>query len=305
MGALVDGVWRSEDVWRRERGRFVREASQFRDVFDGEDGRFPFSAGRYHLYVSYACPWAHRTLIVRALRGLESSVGVSNVEAVFVDDGWEFSSSCPDRLNQSRYVYELYQKANPSYSGRVTVPILWDSERETIVNNESSEIIRIFNRLEGTRSCPDLYPVEQRGEIDGVNERIYSSLNNGVYRAGFATGQEAYSEAVTQIFETLDWLDERLDGRDYLVGPRLSEADIRLFPTLIRFDSIYYGHFKCSNCRLVDYPNIWRYLRGLYKREAFRSTTRIEEAKTHYYLSHRSINPTGIVPVGPNLVWDD
>jgi glutathionyl-hydroquinone reductase len=304
MGALVDGVWRSEDVWKRERGRFVREVSQFRDAIDQDDGQFPFAPGRYHLYVSYACPWAHRTLIVRELRGLTEAIGVSSVEAVFENDGWEFSERCPDNGHQSRFAYELYQRANPNYTGRVTVPILWDLEREAIVNNESSEIIRMFNRMEGTGSCPDLFPAELRGAIDEVNARIYFTLNNGVYRAGFATTQNAYEEAVTQVFSTLEWLEQHLEGREFLVGSQLTEADVRLFPTLIRFDSIYYGHFKCGLRRIADFPNLNRYLRGLYQRSAFQETTRIEEAKRHYYCSHRSINPTGIVPLGPRLSWD-
>jgi putative glutathione S-transferase len=305
MGALVDGVWNTEEVWRRERGRFFREASQFRSWLNQADGRFAFEPGRYHLYVSYACPWAHRTLIVRALKGLESAIGVSGVEALMLDNGWEFSAANPDHVNQRAYAYELYQLANSAYSGRVTVPILWDSKKSTIVSNESSEIIRMFNQLEGVnQSCPDIYPKSLRGEIDRVNDRVYRTVNNGVYRAGFSTTEGAYAEAVGELFATLDWLEQRLEGVDYLVGDGLTEADIRLFPTLVRFDSVYYGHFKCAVRRIMDYPNLWGYLRGLYHREAFGSTTRLEEIKRHYYGSHRNINPTGIVPIGPILSWD-
>jgi len=304
MGALVNGVWKTEEVWRREKGRFRREASQFRDWLNQSDGRFPFEPGRYHLYVSYACPWAHRTLIVRALKGLESAIGVSGVEALMLDNGWEFSTANPDQVNQRAFAYELYQLADPAYSGRVTVPILWDSKQNTIVSNESSEIIRMFNQLDGDQSCLDFYPEPLREAIDPINERVYHALNNGVYRAGFSTTQAAYTEAVEELFGTLDWLDAQLEGAEYLVGGRLTEADIRLFPTLVRFDSVYYGHFKCGLRRITDYPNLWRYLCGLYQRDAFRSTTRIEEIKRHYYASHRRINPTGIVPVGPILSWD-
>ena len=303
MGALIEGQWRSDDEWRRVKGAFVRENAQFRSWLNDDD-RFPFEPGRYHLYVSYACPWAHRTLIVRELMGLAPAIGVSVVEPLMLKNGWEFSTRRPDSINDCSFAYQLYQLAKGDYSGRVTVPILWDREAKVIVNNESSEIIRMFNRLPQDASrAMNLYPTALQAQIDSVNDRVYGSVNNGVYRAGFATTQGAYVDAVNRLFETLDWLDETLTHRSYLVGDTLTEADIRLFVTLIRFDAVYVSHFKCSRRRIVDYPSLWSYVRRLYAIPAFQKTTRLDEIKEHYYGSHPTINPTGIIPVGPDLSW--
>jgi putative glutathione S-transferase len=312
MGLLVDGVWR--DRWYdtgATGGRFVRKASAFRDwvTADGApgpsgEGGFKAEPGRYHLYVSLACPWAHRTLIFRALKGLEGAIGVSVVNWLMAENGWTFEEGpgvVPDGINGARYLYEIYRKADPTYSGRVTVPVLWDKERGAIVNNESSEIIRMLNSaFDGVGALAgDFYPAELRDEIDALNARIYDTLNNGVYKAGFATTQRAYEEAVGPLFDTLDWLDERLATRRYLCGNRLTEADWRLFTTLVRFDAVYVGHFKCNLRRLVDYANLWPYARELFQVPKVAETVNFHHIKHHYYESHRAINPTGIVPAGP------
>ena len=314
MGLLVHGKW--VDRWyntKGHEGHFVRKAAQFRnwvtaDGSPGPSGRggFKAEAGRYHLYVSLACPWANRTLIFRHIKGLEEMISLSVVHWTMGREGWTFEPGegvVPDPLHNAHYLHEVYTGADPDYSGRVTVPILWDKKTETIVSNESSEIIRMFNSaFDGIGALPgDYYPQEWRGEIDEINARIYSNVNNGVYKAGFATTQEAYEEAVFPLFETLDWLEDRLSTRRYLMGDRLSEADWRLFTTLVRFDPVYVGHFKCNIRRLADYPNLWAYTRDLYQHEGVADTINMHHIKDHYYGSHETINPTGVVPVGPAL----
>jgi putative glutathione S-transferase len=304
MGMLVEGTWKTEDQLRDESGRFDRQPTQFHDrvTASGESG-YPAQAGRYHLYVSLACPWAHRTLILRKLKGLEEAVSVSVVAPLMLKNGWEFSGEFPDRLQGKRYLREVYVEARPDYTGRVTVPVLWDSETGTIVNNESCQIIRMFDTEFGeyaTRDA-DLYPADLREEIEETIDAIYEPINNGVYRAGFASKQAAYEEAVTGLFEALDHWEEVLADRRYLCGNRLTEADVCMFTTLVRFDAVYHGHFKCNVRRIVDYPNLWRYLREIYNLDGVRETVDIEHIKLHYYGSHRSINPTGIVPKGPAL----
>jgi putative glutathione S-transferase len=315
MGLLVDGVW--HDKWydtAESGGRFVRKESQFRSWVtpDGEpgpsgEGGFKAEPGRYHLYVSLACPWAHRALIFRSLKGLEEMIGVSAVHWLMRGEGWTFADGpgvVPDTVNGAERLYEIYAKAEPGYTGRVTVPVLWDRERGTIVNNESSEIIRMLNAaFDGIGATPgDYYPEALRPEIDEINARVYATLNNGVYRSGFATTQEAYEEAVNPLFETLDWLEARLsDGRPYLCGETLTEADWRLFTTLVRFDPVYVGHFKCNRRRIADYPRLSAYTKRLYEHPGVAETVNFDHIKRHYYESHRQINPTGIVPVGPDL----
>jgi putative glutathione S-transferase len=314
LGLLVEGVWKDEGYdTRTTGGRFVRRESQFRSwvTADGApgpsgEGGFRAEAGRYHLYVSLACPWAHRTIIFRGLKGLEKLVGLSVVHWENLAQGWSFEPGpgvIPDTVNGARHLHEVYTKARPAYSGRVTVPALWDKERATIVNNESSEIIRMFNSaFDGVGAAPgDYYPAGLRAEIDAVNARVYETLNNGVYRCGFATAQEAYDEAVVPLFGTLDWLEERLAKRHYLCGDRLTEADWRLFTTLVRFDAVYYSHFKCNLRRLADYPNLWAYTRDLYQHPGVAETVNFDHIKRHYYGSQRRVNPTGIVPRGPIL----
>ncbi|TCL74729.1 glutathione S-transferase family protein [Rhizobium sp. BK251] len=317
MGMLVDGVW--HDVWydtKETKGRFKRAASQFRNwiTADGEPGPsgtggFKAEAGRYHLYVSYACPWAHRTLIFRSLKKLENLISVSVVDPLMLANGWEFherDGATKDHLFGSNALWQVYVKADPHYSGRVTVPVLWDKKTGTIVNNESSEIIRMFNSAFDalTGSTDDYYPEDLRGEIDTLNDRIYDTVNNGVYKTGFATTQEAYEENVVPLFETLDLLDRRLATRRYLLGDQVTEADWRLFTTLLRFDPVYVGHFKCNIRRIEDYSNLPGYLRDLYQTPGVRETVNMAHIKDHYYRSHRTINPTGIVPVGPELDFD-
>ncbi|MCB9765851.1 MAG: glutathione S-transferase family protein [Alphaproteobacteria bacterium] len=303
MGLLVNGEWK--DRWydtKTSGGRFVRQDASFRGRI-GEGEVLPAAPGRYHLYVSWACPWAHRTLLFRALKGLTEVISVSVVEPLMLEDGWTFSEALPDHLYGHGFLHQLYTRAKPDYTGRVTVPVLWDRETGRIVNNESSEIIRIFNRAFdawGDASL-DLWPEDLREEIEAVNQRVYHTVNNGVYKAGFATTQSAYEEAVTALFETLDWLEERLSAQPWLVGDRLTEADWRLFTTLVRFDPVYHGHFKCNLRRLVDFPNLWSYTRALYQAPGVAETVHLDHIKRHYYASHRTINPTGIVPLGPAL----
>lgn len=314
MGLLVDGKW--HDVWydtKSTQGRFERSKSQFRNwvTKDGSagptgEGGFKAEAGRYHLYVSYACPWAHRTLIFRALKKLEDVISVSVVDYLMVEEGWTFygsTGSTGDALYNSKRLHEIYTRADPTYSGRVTVPVLWDKQRETIVSNESSEIIRMLNSAFdafGDASL-DLYPEALRGEIDALNEFVYPNINNGVYRAGFATSQDAYEEAFGQVFAALDTLEQKLSQQRYLAGSSLTEADWRLFTTLLRFDPVYVGHFKCNLRRIADYPNLWNYTRELYQVPGVASTVNMEHIKGHYYCSHKTINPTGIVPLGPEI----
>lgn len=311
MGLLVDGVWR--DQWydtEATGGRFERKASAFRDwvTADGAPGPsgtggFRGEAGRYHLYVSLACPWAHRTLIARALKGLEDAITVSVVDPHMGSEGWVFGGSpgaTPDPIHGARRLYEVYRAADASYTGRVTVPVLWDRERATIVSNESADILRMLNDAFGGTG-PDLYPADLREAIDAVNARVYERVNNGVYKAGFATAQAAYAEAVEALFAELDALEARLDRVRFLCGDRLTEADIRLFTTLVRFDAVYVGHFKCNLRRVADYPNLSNYLRDLFAMEGVAGTVNMGHIKRHYYESHPTINPTGIVPSGPEL----
>jgi len=314
MGLLVDGRW--QDRWydtTKSGGRFIRSDAAFRnwvtaDGSAGPSGKDGFKAepGRYHLYVSLACPWAHRTLIFRKLKGLETAISVSVVHWLMAENGWTFAPGegvVSDPFGGAQFLHEVYTRADPQYSGRVTVPVLWDGQTGTIVSNESSEIIRMLNAaFDGVGAKPgDYYPHALRAEIDALNERIYGTVNNGVYKAGFATTQDAYEEAVKPLFETLDWLEERLGSSRYLTGDSLTEADWRLFTTLIRFDPVYVGHFKCNIRRIADYPWLSAYLRALYHVEGVAETVNFTHIKGHYYESHRTINPTGIVPVGPDM----
>ena len=312
MGILVDGKWTQQELLRNDTdGRFVRKASVFRnwvtpDGAPGPSGEAGFKAepGRYHLYVSHSCPWAHRTMIFRALKGLDRMIDISAVHWRMLDNGWTFEDApgvVQDPIHHARYLHEVYSAADPAYTGRVTVPVLYDKQTRRIVNNESSEIIRMFNQaFDGIGAAPgDYYPLELRAEIDAINARVYETVNNGVYRCGFATSQGAYDEAVTQLFDTLDWLDDKLSRTRYLCGPRSSEADWRLFPTLARFDVVYVGHFKCNVRRIADYPNLSNYLRDLYQTAGIAATVNFAHIKQHYYQSQRQVNPTGIVPKGP------
>ena len=319
MGLLVEGEWK--DRWYdtdETGGKFKRDTSKFRHWVtpDGSpgpsgEGGFPAASGRYHLYVSLACPWAHRTLILRALKGLEEHIDVSVVHPDMLDEGWEFRTDFPgatgDRLMGLDYLREVYLRADPQCSGRVTVPVLWDTERETIVSNESAEIVRMFNSaFDGiTGDEQDFSPEPLMEEIEEVNARVYEHVNNGVYKAGFATTQEAYDEAVHPLFETLDWLDARLADRTFLVGERPTEADWRLFTTLVRFDPVYHGHFKCNRRRLVDYPNLWPYARRLYQWPGVSGTVAFEHFIRHYHYSHETVNPHRIVPIGPAIDWEE
>lgn len=308
--------------WTREidRGRFRRQASAFRQrvTADGSSG-YPAEAGRYHLYVSYACPWASRTLIVRQLKGLEDAIGVTIVDPIRDDRGWAFKDAGvvhadpadplveADPLNGWSFLAEGYAATDPDFDGRVTVPVLWDAKSGRIVNNESAEIVRMLNgEFDAVAKHPevDLYPEPLRAQIDELNERIYATVNNGVYRAGFATSQAAYDEAVGELFDSLDWLEQRLASRRYLTGDRITEADWRLFVTLVRFDPVYVGHFKCNLRRIADYPNLWGYTRDLYQQPGIAETVRFDHIKRHYYVTHPSINPTRIVPRGPIVDFD-
>ncbi len=299
MGLLVDGVWR--DAWydtSSTGGQFQRPATQFRSKLSAQ-GPFKPEAGRYHLYVSWACPWAHRTLIYRKLKGLEDAIGVTAVEPLMLEDGWTLAEGADD-VNGARFLWQVYAKAEPHYTGRVTVPVLWDREQNTIVNNESAEIIRLFDGWPGARG-PLLRPPELAADIDALNDMIYPAINNGVYRAGFATSQAAYDEAFDQLFAALDALEDRLKHRVFLLGDRPSESDWRLFTTLIRFDAVYFGHFKCNLREIRDYPALQRYLRELYHWPGVAETVDFFHIKHHYYASHLRINPSGIVPLGPEL----
>ncbi|MCX5519356.1 glutathione S-transferase family protein [Kaistia defluvii] len=318
MGLLVDGVW--QDQWydtRNTGGRFQRSAAGFRnwvtaDGRPGPTGRggFKAEAGRYHLYIARACPWAHRVMIFRALKGLETMIDYSVVHWLMAENGWTFAPGegvTEDKINGFAFLHQVYTKADPDYSGRVTVPVLWDKQTGTIVSNESSEIIRMMNSAFdgiGARTG-DYYPEALRPEIDALNARIYDTVNNGVYKAGFATSQSAYEEAIHPLFASLDWLEGLLSQQRYLAGDRLTEADWRLFTTLLRFDPVYVGHFKCNLRRLVDYPALWSYTRELYQMDGIRETVDFDHIKRHYYESHKTINPTGIVPLGPILDFDE
>lgn len=314
MGLLVEGVWR--DQWydtKKTGGRFERPQTQFRnwitpDGAPGPTGQGGFKAepGRYHLYAALFCPWAHRTLIFRKLKGLEEAIGLSIVNWFMGEDGLTFAPGpgvTGDPIHGARYLHQVYTEADPRYTGRVSVPVLWDKETDTIVSNESGDIIRMLGSAfdEAGAKPGDYYPEDLREEIDALNARIYDTVNNGVYRAGFATSQDAYEEAVRPLFETLDWLEQRLSDRRYLCGERLTEADIRLLTTLLRFDLVYVGHFKCNIRRLVDYPNLFAYTRDLFQTGGIAETFDPMHVKRHYYESHRNLNPTGIVPVGPEI----
>jgi len=300
--------------WKVEKGEFVRAVSSFRNwiTSDGSpgpsgEGGFAAEPDRYHLYVSYACPWAHRTLIFRALKGLEEVISISVVHPLMPAESWvfgEYPGATKDHVNNANYLYENYLKADPRFNGLVTVPLLWDRKRKTIVNNESSEIIRMFNSAFDEFSNHeglDYYPEALREEIDAINKMIYDNVNNGVYRAGFATQQEAYDRAFDSLFSALDELEERLSKQRYLVGSQITEADWRLFTTLVRFDPVYYNHFKTNKKRVIDYPNLWAYTRELYQVPGVSQTVNMDHIKTHYFASHKSINPTGIVPKGPEI----
>jgi len=314
MGLLKDGKW--VDQWydtESTGGRFVRKLPQFRswvtsDGSAGPTGHAGFKAeeDRYHLYVSLACPWAHRTLIFRALKGLEEMIPVSTVHWYMADKGWTFQPGdgvVADTVNDAEYMHQIYTAAMRDYSGRVTVPVLWDKKTNTIVSNESPEIIRMFNSAfdDVGAKAGDFYPEALREEIDSLNERIYESVNNGVYKCGFATTQDAYNEAIVPLFDTLDWLDNRLSTQRYLAGNTITEADWRLFTTLVRFDPVYVGHFKCNVKRIVDYPNLSGYVRDLYQQSGVSDTVNMEHIKNHYYGSHESVNPSRVVPKGPEI----
>ncbi|MEE9319805.1 MAG: glutathione S-transferase family protein [Granulosicoccus sp.] len=310
MGLLQDGKW--VDRWydnKSSKGRFVRSDAVFRSwiTADGSpgpsgEGGFRAEANRYHLYISHACPWAHRTMIFRSLKGLQKMLPISVVHWFMGADGWTFQTAdgvIADSVNGSQYMHQIYTKAVANFSGRVTVPVLWDKRSESIVSNESSEINRMFNSaFDAIGAKPgDYYPAKLRSEIDSINSRIYDTLNNGVYRAGFATSQQAYDEAITPLFETLDWLDNTLSTNRFVTGTTLTEADWRLFTTLIRFDPIYFSHFKCSKKRIADYANLSRYLKQLIEWPGIRETINMEHARKHYFTSHVSINPSGILPI--------
>ncbi|MDD7971530.1 glutathione S-transferase family protein [Roseinatronobacter alkalisoli] len=318
MGRLIDGEWSSE--WydtSKTGGAFKRDTSRFRNwvTADGGagpsgEGGFKAEAGRYHLYVSYACPWAHRTLIFRKLKALDGLIDVSAVHPDMLNDGWtfatDFDGATGDRLFGHKFMRDIYIQADPKISGRVTVPVLWDKERGTIVSNESAEIIRMFNSaFDGlTGNTDDYYPEALRADIDAVNDRIYDTVNNGVYKAGFATTQEAYDDAVVPLFESLDWLEDRLKGQRYLMGRTLTEADWRLFTTLVRFDKVYHTHFKCNRRRIVDYPALWAYTRDLFQHAGVAETVHFDHIVRHYHYSHDTINPNRIIPINPEPDFD-
>jgi len=319
MGLLIDGQWK--DKWydtKSTGGHFKRSEAVFRhwitkDGSAGPSGSAEFKAesGRYHLYASYACPWVHRVLIYRSLKGLESAIDVSFVHWFMGENGWTFNADdegiVGDKLQNNKLMYEVYQQADPTFTGRVTVPVLWDKQQNTIVSNESSEIIRMLNSaFDNIGAVPgDYYPEQHRTTIDTLNERIYHSVNNGVYKAGFSSTQSAYEEAVVPLFDTLDWLESELESRRFLCGSEPLEADWRLLPTLLRFDPVYHGHFKCNLKRLVDYPNLWAYTRDLYQWDGIRETCNFEHAKRHYLESHNTINPHRIVPIGPIVNFEE
>ena len=312
MGMLVDGHW--HDQWydtSNSGGRFIRSEAQFRNWITSDGtagpsgaGGFAAAAGRYHLYVGHACPWAHRTVIFRLLKGLTDQISLSVVHWYMADQGWTFTADdgvVADPVHNADYLHQIYTAAVPDYSGRVTIPVLWDKERATIVSNESSEIIRMLNSAFDHLGAiaGDYYPAALREDIDSVNARVYETVNNGVYRAGFATTQEAYDEAVVALFDTLDWLEARLDTRTWLCGEQLTEADWRLFTTLVRFDAVYHYHFKCNLKRVRDYPRLFAFVQRLYALPGIAATVRMDHIKGHYFGSHKTINPTGIVPRGP------
>jgi glutathionyl-hydroquinone reductase len=312
-GMLVEGEWKIEERTGDEEGRFVRSSTAFRErvTADGSSG-YEAEACRYHLYISWACPWAHRTVILRKLKGLEGAIGLSAVGSFMGDDGWAFYDEpgvIPDTVNSARYLREIYTIADPDYTGRVTTPVLWDKKTETIVNNESRDIIRMFDHefdaVPGAKAEVNFCPEDLRKEVDRTLDELYEPVNNGVYKTGFAATQEAYEEAFTELFDALEYWEGILDERRYLCGDRVTEADWAFFATLVRFDAVYYGHFKCNLRRVVDYPNLWGYVRDLYGQPGVAETVDFEHIKRHYYRSHESINPTRIVPKGPSLNLDE
>jgi putative glutathione S-transferase len=312
MNMLVDGEWRTDAYeTTNEEGEFDRQETSFRDwVRADEDAEYTAEEGRYHLYVSLACPWAHRTLITRALKGLDHAVSVDVVDPHRRNDGWEFApdkEGCtPDSIHGSDYLREVYTAADPNYTGRVTVPVLWDRERETIVNNESEEIMRMLDTAfdEFAANDVDLYPEGYQDDVDRIIDEIYDPINNGVYRAGFADTQEAYQRAADELFDALDHWDDALADQRYLAGDRPTEADVAMFTTLVRFDAVYHTHFKCNRRRIVDYDNLWGYLRDLYQLPGVADTVDLDHITEHYYRSHTDLNPAGIVPVGPDLDFE-
>ena len=305
MGMMVQGKWRIEDfAERNNKGSYIRATTSFRNWIG--DAGFPAEAGRYHLVVAHACPWAHRTLILRALKGLEEVISVAFVEPLMLDNGWVLADG-GDPVTGAQYAHQVYAQAAADYSGRCSVPIFWDKGAQTIVSNESSEIIRMLNTAFdhlATKSLPDLYPEDLRADIDAVNQVVYENINNGVYRTGFATSQEAYEGSYNKLFQALDEMEARLESRRYLTGTHITEADWRLFATLVRFDAVYVGHFKCNRQRIADYPNLSNYLRELYQWPGIAETVDIPRTKQHYYGSHLAINPFGVVPSGPKLNFD-
>ncbi|NVO24492.1 glutathione S-transferase family protein [Donghicola mangrovi] len=318
MGLLIDGKW--HDKWydtKESGGKFVRDQAKFRNwvTADGSAGPsgiggYKAESGRYHLYVSYACPWAHRTLIFRAIKGLEPHISISVVHPEMLGDGWTFGTDYPgatgDTLLGKDFMHEVYTSVKPDMSGRVTVPVLFDKETNTIVSNESAEIIRMFNSAfdDLTGNTDDYWPVALRDQIETLNTRIYDTVNNGVYKAGFATTQDAYDEAVHPLFDSLDWIEQILSANRYLTGDTLTEADWRLFTTLVRFDSVYHQHFKCNRKRIIDYPNMWAYVRELYQRPGVAPTVNLDHIVRHYHYSHDTINPNRIIPINPVLDFD-
>ena len=310
---LVEGEWRVQERRGDEEGRFVRSGTTFRDLVTADDSSgFRAEAGRYHLYVSWACPWAHRTAILRKLKGLEDAVSLAAVGSFMGDEGWAFYDEpgvVPDTVNGAPYLREVYQRADPNYTGRITTPVLWDKEKGTIVNNESRDIIRMFDHefdaVPGAKPEVNFCPEDLREEVDWTLDELYEPVNNGVYKTGFATTQDAYDEAVTELFDDLDRWEGVLSKRRYLCGERITEADWAFFATLVRFDAVYYGHFKCNLRRILDYPNLWGYLKDLYQQPGVAETVDLGHIKRHYYGSHESINPTRIVPKGPLLNFDE
>ena len=307
MGLLVNGIWK--DRWydtKKSGGKFIRTEAQFRNFIDYHS-EFTPDSGRYHLYVSLACPWAHRTLIYRSLKDLNDHISFSVVNPYMLENGWTFEESFPgttsDHLFSKQYLYQIYLKADSNYSGRVTVPVLWDKKNQTIVSNESSEIIRMFNYSfnELTGNNLDFYPEKFQEKIDEINDFTYHNINNGVYKVGFATKQSVYEEELDRLFNALDQVEEMLEQNTYLLGSEMLECDLRLFPTLLRFDPVYVGHFKCNKKRIIDYPNINRYLQSIKSNSKIKPTINIDHIKTHYYGSHPTINPNGIIPTGPDL----
>ena len=302
MGRLVDGKWTDNDESYRQGGAFVRPATAFRSLINADgSSQYPAEAGRYHLYVALPCPWCHRTMIFHALKRLEGVVSISMVDPLMLEGGWRFKQ--PDPITGAQFVHELYTLADPHYTGRVSVPVLWDKKTGTIVNNESSDIVRMFNSAfdDVTGERTDYYPTAFRSDIDSINKRIYETLNNGVYRCGFATNQPIYEQTVTELFDTLDWIETRLGKKRYLLGETITEADWRIFPTLFRFDAIYYTLFKCNLSHVYEHPALWSYTRALYQMPGIAATCDIDQCKLHYFGSLRMVNPSGVVPKGPKL----